>query len=203
MGHVLVDRLTARAVLIVLGATIACSGKATPVEPTPTPTSLSITGSPTFTAAQQTAQLTALLRLSNGETQDQTSAATWTSANPAVAVVSSGGFVISIGHGSTTISASVQNLQATITATVRIACIADQTYTIVFSNRSRETLHDIVFDGVVLFRVAAGQDSPPHEAAANVTHSVHFRDPAGRGGCAVANTPVAPACAFLSATCNF
>lgn len=180
----------------------ACS-QASPVDPAPTPTGLSITGAPTFTEVNQTAQLTATIRLSNGQTQDQTSTAAWSSANPSVAAVTSAGVVLSLSHGTTTITASTQGMTATIPASVTIACIARNSYTIVFGNRSRETVHEIVFDGVVLFLVAAGQNSPPHQAAADVAHVVHFRDPAGRGGCAVSNTPIVPRCAQVTATCDF
>ena len=92
---------------------------------------------------------------------------------------------------------------STTTTTALPACVANNTATIAFSNRSRETVHDVLLDGVVVVRVLAGQTSAPVETAAGVTHRVQFRDPDRRGGCSEGVTPVLPQCSALVASCDF
>jgi hypothetical protein len=58
--------------------------------------------------------------LSNGATEDRTSAATWRSDNTNVATVSADGVVMAQADGQATISASVSNVQGTRAVSVRI-----------------------------------------------------------------------------------
>jgi hypothetical protein len=80
----------------------------------PTVSGLTIQGANVvFSAAGQTLQLTALVLMSNGTTQNQTSAATWSSDNPAVATVSNAGLVTAVGEGAATISATYSGQRST------------------------------------------------------------------------------------------
>ena len=59
-------------------------------------------------------QLTATGTFSDGSQADETSLASWTSSNPAVATVSAGGMVTAVAPGSVTITASVESTSGTI-----------------------------------------------------------------------------------------
>jgi hypothetical protein len=112
--------------LILLSTALAaCSGGKSggttappPVAP-PTPTVTSVTVSPgsvLLTSLGGTRAFAADIRLSNGTSGSQ--AVTWTSADPAIATVSSTGTVTAVARGQTTITASVGVLQGSATVVV-------------------------------------------------------------------------------------
>src|SRR5499427_2224207 len=61
-----------------------------------------------------TIQLTATARFADGSARDVTTAATWTSANPAVATVSATGLVTALGAGQVEFRASYQGVVGTL-----------------------------------------------------------------------------------------
>jgi hypothetical protein len=75
--------------------------------------SLTVGGTTTFTAPNQTSQLTATEGLADGTTQDVTSQATWQSSNTGIATVSATGLVTSVTLGQATITATFQGLTGT------------------------------------------------------------------------------------------
>ena len=81
-------------------------GGGSPVAPTPTTTSVSVTFSAETIRVGDTVQFEARETLSNGQTRVATSA-TWGSDNPAVATVSQTGLVTAVGVGTATIFADV------------------------------------------------------------------------------------------------
>ena len=99
----------------VVGLVVAgCSKDSSPppTSPTPAPTVTGITvsgysGTP-MNRRDQTVQLSASARYSDGTTRDVTGSAAWRSDNPAVADVSSGGMVTARGDGEATIAADIQ-----------------------------------------------------------------------------------------------
>ena len=115
--------------LALLLAASACTKEVTmsQVGPTveqtpPTITGLTIQGANVvFSAAGQTLQLTALVVMSNGTTQNQTSAAAWSSDNPAVATVSNAGLVTAVGEGAATVAATFSGQRSTFGVNVRLA----------------------------------------------------------------------------------
>lgn len=95
------------------------------------PTLLSVAvmpGNPAI-AAGTAEQLKAIGTYVDGSTQDLTSAAVWTSANPSAATVSSAGLLSAAAAGSSTITASVNGLTGTTTATVTTAVPTSVTVT--------------------------------------------------------------------------
>lgn len=110
-------------VLIASVAFPGCSGGAqSPTTPTPTPsvTSVSISGPASFQQRGTTAQFNATATLSNGATEDRTATATWQSDNTTVATVSAQGLVTAMGDGDATISATVSNVRGTRIVNVRV-----------------------------------------------------------------------------------
>ena len=99
---------------------VACSGcsNPTPATPTPTVTSVSITGNPSLNGGNLTSQLIARATLSNGTLQDVSALATWSSSNPAAATVSATGLVTAVTLGTTTISAAYQGQTGTLSVSV-------------------------------------------------------------------------------------
>jgi hypothetical protein len=79
-----------------------------------------VSGTPFFTAANQTSQLTATATLANGTTQNVSAQATWQSSNTAVATVSATGLVTSVGAGTAIISAAYQGQTGTVLTSVAI-----------------------------------------------------------------------------------
>ena len=75
----------------------------TPPSPTPTVSSVSLSGAPPDVG--QSAQFTATVTLSDGTTQAITSGATWQSSNPSVITVSPSGVVTSVGYGEVDLTA--------------------------------------------------------------------------------------------------
>jgi uncharacterized protein YjdB len=101
-------------------AAVACSGSSstTPANPSPTVTSVSITGNPSLNGGNLTSQLVARATLSNGTLQDVSTLATWSSSNPGVATVSAAGLVTAVTVGTTNISAAYQGQSGTLAVTV-------------------------------------------------------------------------------------
>ena len=85
----------------------------------PTISSVTVTGTSSFTAVGQS-QLTARATLSDGNTEDRTSTATWQTANAIVATVSSQGLVTVLASGDTSISATVSDVRGSMAIAVRI-----------------------------------------------------------------------------------
>jgi trimeric autotransporter adhesin len=81
---------------------------------------VTVAGTTTFTAANQTSQLTATEGLADGTSQDVTSQATWQSSNPAIATVSATGLVTSGALGQATITATFQGLSGTAVTTLAV-----------------------------------------------------------------------------------
>ena len=84
--------------------------------PSATVTSVSVTG-PSLTAGAS-AQFTAIALMSDGTTQDVTSASAWQSSNTAVATVSAAGLVTGLADGQTTITATYQGMAGTDVAQI-------------------------------------------------------------------------------------
>jgi len=99
-------------VLLAVSLICGCRGEqpapSTPVGPTPSVTSVVVSG--TTPAIGETTQFTATATFSNSTTQDVTSQATWRSSNTAVVTVSNTGAVTGVGAGETDVSATYQNV---------------------------------------------------------------------------------------------
>jgi hypothetical protein len=78
--------------------------------------SLSISGTTTVTSGQTT-QLSAILNFKDASTQDVTGAASWSSSDQTIAVVSASGLLTAIAPGSVTIAASYMGRNATAAVT--------------------------------------------------------------------------------------
>jgi hypothetical protein len=108
--------------LAALGAMFSACSHSSPTAPSTS--SITVTG--TVPAVGQTSQLTAKATLSNGTIQDVTALSTWSSSNPAVATVTSGGLLRVTQLGAADITATYQgmsgklswSLQVTISGTV-------------------------------------------------------------------------------------
>ena len=112
---------------------ISCSAKddsptapTTPTAPAPPATpaaptvaSVNVSGTSSFVTAGQS-QFTATVTLSNGATEDRTSAAAWQSSNTTVATVSSQGLVTVLASGDASITATVSEVRGTLGISVRI-----------------------------------------------------------------------------------
>jgi hypothetical protein len=97
------------------------STPAPPVTPAaPTISSVSVSGTNTFTEAGARSQLTARVTLSDGTSEDRTNTATWQSDNAAVATVSSTGMLTVVGTGDTSITATVSDVRGALGVSVRI-----------------------------------------------------------------------------------
>lgn len=121
---------TALAPLALAAIVWGCSNKPTPVAPqnvvaeaTPArPVSIAV-NAPQAELFQRgsTMQLSAIVTLSNGFTEDRTSAASWSSSNSAVLSVNSSGLVTAGDEGTATISATFQSLRSEVGVRVRNA----------------------------------------------------------------------------------
>jgi len=108
--------------LAALGAMFSACSHSSPTAPSTS--SITVTG--TVPVVGQTSQLTAKATLSNGTIQDVTALSTWSSSNPAVATVTSGGLLRVTQLGAADITATYQgmsgklswSLQVTISGTV-------------------------------------------------------------------------------------
>ena len=107
------------ALCVALGGVACSDSPATPVSATPPPpapvapavTSVSVSGTATFTEHRATAQWTAIATLANGTTEDRTSSAQWLSDNPSVASVSPLGVVTAQSNGKAVVSAVVRDIR--------------------------------------------------------------------------------------------
>lgn len=89
--------------------------------PTKTITSIAVTPNNASFATGSTEQFTATATYSDGSTGDVSSTATWTSSNTSVATISSSGLATGVASGSTTISAALNGVTGSTSATVTIA----------------------------------------------------------------------------------
>ncbi len=93
-------------------------GTAPIVQPVPpTVTSVDVTGAAGSLLPQQTVQLSAVARLSNG-TSNSTPAVSWSTSAASVATVSASGLVTAVAAGTATITATVGAVSGTLTITV-------------------------------------------------------------------------------------
>ena len=106
-------------------AAFSCDGKSstTPTGPSNTPTpptlsSVSISGSTSFTELGQTSQLSAIASFSNGTTENVSTTAVWQTSNAAVAVVSGSGLLTARGLGSAEVTAAYQSQTGRANVTV-------------------------------------------------------------------------------------
>ncbi|MBE3123251.1 MAG: carboxypeptidase regulatory-like domain-containing protein, partial [Planctomycetes bacterium] len=119
-----------------------------------TPTGLTATGSPTDLFPNQTVQLTATARMSDGSSQDVTGQATWSSSNAAAASVSSTALVTAVAVGDTDIRAAWQGL----TALLRIRVIARPPSSYSLSGIVRENTSNNPLPGATV-QVTAGDQA--------------------------------------------
>lgn len=87
----------------------------------PTLTSIALTPNPGSVGIGAKQQFTATGTYNNGTTGNVTSTATWKSANTAVATISPAGLATGVAAGSTTVTASLNGLSATVPLTVTTA----------------------------------------------------------------------------------
>jgi len=105
--------------------TSSSSSSTTPTSPTaPTTRTLSWVDvncdATTLTSANQTTACRAIAWLSDGVAQNQTTAALWSSSNSSVASVTSGGLVTALSDGTTSITATYQNVRGSQSITVSV-----------------------------------------------------------------------------------
>lgn len=91
----------------------------TPSSPTPTVTSVRVTGTSSLTAIGQTSQLTATAIWSDGTSRVVTTEATWQSSNTTVLAVSASGLVTANGLGEADVRASYADMTGLLRVTVR------------------------------------------------------------------------------------
>jgi lysophospholipase L1-like esterase len=145
-------RLMPRAIFlefVVVVATIL-AGCGSPAEPTPPPTQTTLTVlCPTSPAvAGQNVQLTATLSGPANNGSDVTQIASWSSTNPTIATVSSGGLVHTVAPGTVTILATMQAASGACAVTVTAAPVLTVTRFMAFG--------DSVTFGVVSDPVTSG-----------------------------------------------
>jgi hypothetical protein len=101
----------------------ACSDSPSPAATGPDPvlTSLSISGSTSFSGPGQASQLSAVAAFSNSATQNVTATAVWQTSNAQVAVVSGDGLLTAQGAGSAEVTASYQGQVGRASVTVGAA----------------------------------------------------------------------------------
>jgi hypothetical protein len=116
--------------ILVIGL-VSASCESSKSSPTPTVQTVTVTAggatSVTFANRNQTSQLAAAARLTDGSTSDVTGTATWTSSNNTVATVSGTGLVTAVGNGSATITATHLGQTGTLGATVAMKATAEVT----------------------------------------------------------------------------
>jgi len=114
--------MTRRLLLFVMAfaaTAAACNGPAKPSTKV-TLTSLSISGQTVFSGIGQAGQLTVFGNYSDGSRQDVTSQVTFAVQNPSVATVSAAGAVKIVGFGSTSVTATLQPITATVNLQVTL-----------------------------------------------------------------------------------
>ncbi|SOD72609.1 Ig-like protein group 2 [Jatrophihabitans sp. GAS493] len=97
--------------------------------PAPTLSSLSISPQSLNGTKGESAQLTATGTYSDASTADLTGQVTWSSADPSVATVSSGGLVSAVGTGTTTVTATLDGVTSSVPTTVRGPTVTGVTVT--------------------------------------------------------------------------
>jgi Carboxypeptidase regulatory-like domain/Bacterial Ig-like domain (group 2) len=114
-GRNVVIAVAAAAMVAVGAMAAACShdaaAPAAPTAPGAAVSSIAITSAPVSNAS---IQLTAMARLSDGNSQDVTRLATWESSNQAVATVSPAGMVTVVGAGELDVRATYQNVSGSM-----------------------------------------------------------------------------------------
>ncbi len=112
---------------------VAASCESGSSSPTPTVQTVTVTAagasSVTFANRNQTAQLAASARLTDGTLTDVTATATWASSNSTVATVSGTGLVTALTNGASTITATHLGQIGTLGATVAMRATAQVTPT--------------------------------------------------------------------------
>jgi len=132
----------------------------TPTTPTPVPTltSVAVTGLSGAVTPGQTAQLAASASFSDGTTQTVTQQATWDSANPAVATVTSTGLVSFVALGEADVRATYRSVVGTTRVSVSAAPVRRfplaGTLTDIDNNRGVENVRVEVTDGADAGRTA-------------------------------------------------
>ncbi len=101
-----------------------------------TPTSIAVTPSNPSFANGSTQQFTATATYSNNTTANVTSSVTWSSSDTSVATIASGGLTTGQGGGTTTISATLNSVKGSTTATVTVSGTANITTFHMDPNRS-------------------------------------------------------------------
>lgn len=116
--------LTATFASVLLAAVSACGGdsgtKAVPPTQPPTVTTLAVNAPSTSISTQQTVQLSATARLSDG-TSNSSPNVTWTTSAVSVATVSGSGLVSGVSAGTAVITATTGTVSGTATITVSLA----------------------------------------------------------------------------------
>ena len=112
------------------------AGSATLTVTAPTPTSIAVTPSHPSFINGSTQQFTATATYSNNATANVTSSVTWSSSNTPVATISAGGLATGQGGGTTTISAALNGVKGSATATVTVSGTTNITTFHVDTNRS-------------------------------------------------------------------
>ena len=107
-------------------------------------TAIAVTPSGPSFANGSTQQFTATATYSNGTTANVTSSATWSSSNTPVATISSSGLATGQGGGTTTISAMMNDVTGSTTATVTVTGTANITTWHVDTNRSGQNDQETV-----------------------------------------------------------
>ena len=102
----------------------------------PTLTAIAVTPSGPSFANGSTLQFTATATYSNNSTANVTSSVTWSSSSSQVATISSGGLATGQGGGATTISATMNSVKGSTTATVTVSGSTNITTFHVDANRS-------------------------------------------------------------------
>jgi uncharacterized protein YjdB len=102
----------------------------------PTLTAITVTPSDPSFDNGSSEQFTATATYSNSTTANVTSSATWSSSSTAVATISSGGLATGQGGGTTTISATMNSVKGSTTATVTLSGTANITMFHMDTNRS-------------------------------------------------------------------
>lgn len=192
--------------LVLVALSVAACGS-TPTAATPPPApitaqSLTVTGQTNFGSRDETGQLIATLTLSNGTTQDQTRAATWSSSDPSIASVSATGLVRALRSGTATIQATFSGFTGTKAIGITIACEVNNTAQVRFWNQSPATTQLIQWNGVGLFTVAPNETSAYVTMAAGVPQTIRFFV-AGSGRLACSDsTPVFAQCSTQTMVCD-
>jgi len=110
-----------RFIAVILPLVVGCTPKQT--EPTPTVTALTVScDETTFAAVGQQGHCRANVRLSDSTTQDQTSAAQWSSSDPTKVAVSATGQITAVGLGRAEVSATFSGLIGRQSVTVSVSC---------------------------------------------------------------------------------